>query len=762
MEEQMEHENSTAPDSPTAARRARKPNGKELRGRNRPRASLACANCRERKTKCTKTADPKTCSSCSALGIPCIISHLGDRRRIQSREQFTELQERVHQLEALLVQQAGGGRGGDGGSPGLAVDPQLGSDDASLFQSQQADATDLLGGELLNQNEPDGEELPITANDGDDQSYQQQHNPIITQHNAQLDWSVSLDFSAPNNAEGNIACNEHAQRRASTTFPGPTQYSPEQAGSTEDDNPTLECDEENGRPRFYGPTSQLHIRSNSLPVDPEADSSNSTSANELKTDSSRVKEVLIQGFWESQPLSQAIIERTRFEDGRKAGLRSEYWSPFLENALLACASRMRTSPDIRALGPRYCEQATSKVIEEMQSPQIATIQGFLLLSDYEATRGRDRLGYLYCGMATRMIFDLGLHGSCSALVAQGRLTLADKISRHLLFLGAYVYDTLWGLYLGRPNSIPASMLKAARCRGDDMNWSIPISLETWVGLASEIAEATEVLNNNAVPLAPSAMDHLADLDARISTRLDRLPSALTFDADQISELAVDAYGLQIQLRGIRVVLHKRLSQTMTAISAEGVAPENPALARSRAIMHDSAVMIARLISTYQRIFGIENVITVMLDNMFVAAAMLVTYVLNLQRTDSLQSTESDIMWLHCLSDMFQRARKHYPVTARMLSTLSHLVHGTSMAGIFGETAQTRQLARQTDGIAPTNDLLGNSDWSMGFGFGADRQDGEQDASAWFLDGLGETTTATAAPDMDPRNMMTWLLSPMEL
>lgn len=381
-----------------------------------------------------------------------------------------------------------------------------------------------------------------------------------------------------------------------------------------------------------------------------------------------------------------------------------------------------------------------------------------------------------------MIFDLGLHGSCSALVAQGRLTLADKVSRHLLFLGAYVYDILWGLYLGRPSSISANALKAAQGRGDDVKWSIPVSLEAWVGLSTEIAEATEVcsmrpetiflfrysltllatfqvLNTHAVPLPLSATDHLLDLDGRISRRLERLPSSLTFDADQISELAVDAYGLQIQLRGIRIVLHKRLSQTMIANGADPLATGNPALERSRAIMHDNAVMIARLTSTYQRIFGIENVITVMLDNMFVAAALLVNYVLRLQRSDLTQSTESEVMWLHCLSDMFQRAQKHYPVTARMLSALSTLVRGTSMSGIFGEVTQTKQANRQT--AAPPDDLSVNVDWNMGLGFGAN-EDSQQDSSTWFLDGLGETTTATAAPDMDPRNMMTWLLSPMEL
>lgn len=82
-----------------------------------------------------------------------------------------------------------------------------------------------------------------------------------------------------------------------------------------------------------------------------------------------------------------------FEMGRNAPARSQYYSEFLENCILACATRMSTSAGIRALGPRYAEQASSLVIQELQRPNVATLQGFLLLSDFEATRGRDRLGY---------------------------------------------------------------------------------------------------------------------------------------------------------------------------------------------------------------------------------------------------------------------------------------------------------------------------------------------------------------------------------
>lgn len=209
-----------------------------------------------------------------------------------------------------------------------------------------------------------------------------------------------MDLGSANAGDnGAISRIQPDQRRYSVSFP--MHRSPDSLTmSTEDDAPRLDFDQEKGQSRFYGPTSQLHIRSSSQSV-PNDVENNATTAPmaEIKTDSARVKEILLQSYWESQPLSQALIERKRFEVGRKAAVRSEYWSAFLENALLACASRMRTSPDIRALGPHYCERATLRIIEELQSPQIATIQGFLLLSDFEATRGRDRLGYLYCGKA---------------------------------------------------------------------------------------------------------------------------------------------------------------------------------------------------------------------------------------------------------------------------------------------------------------------------------------------------------------------------
>ena len=109
-----------------------------------------------------------------------------------------------------------------------------------------------------------------------------------------------------------------------------------------------------------------------------------------------------------------------FEMGRNDSRRNQYYSAFLENCMLACASRMSTSPGIRALGPKYAEEASAQVTQELQRPNVATLQGFLLLSDFEATRGRERIGYIYSGIGCRM--DLRLR---QAVVVVSRATKLD-------------------------------------------------------------------------------------------------------------------------------------------------------------------------------------------------------------------------------------------------------------------------------------------------------------------------------------------------
>ncbi|EQB44733.1 hypothetical protein CGLO_16486 [Colletotrichum gloeosporioides Cg-14] len=63
--------------------------------------------------------------------------------------------------------------------------------------------------------------------------------------------------------------------------------------------------------------------------------------------------------------------------------------------MLACATRIRTSSSVRKLGRAYADLAKKDIVFELERPTIATLQGFLLLSDFEATSARDRIGWTY-------------------------------------------------------------------------------------------------------------------------------------------------------------------------------------------------------------------------------------------------------------------------------------------------------------------------------------------------------------------------------
>lgn len=164
--------------------------------------------------------------------------------------------------------------------------------------------------------------------------------------------------------------------------------------SSEGDPSRLDLDEADGQPRLYGPTSQPYIQRHSVAVETEEAAEDDEG---LNIDSAPLRALLFHTYWKIQPHSIIIVDEGFFVQGRDAGRRSEYYSSFLEDAVLACATRLSTSHGVRALGAKYVERAKAAIANELERPNTATLQGFLLLSDFEATRGRDRLGYLYSG-----------------------------------------------------------------------------------------------------------------------------------------------------------------------------------------------------------------------------------------------------------------------------------------------------------------------------------------------------------------------------
>lgn len=355
-----------------------------------------------------------------------------------------------------------------------------------------------------------------------------------------------------------------------------------------------------------------------------------------------------------------------------------------------------------------------------------------------------------------MVFDLGLHESSADLIARGKMSPAEALSRHILFLGAFVYDKLWGLYLGRPSVIPISHLTSAQRRVAEQGWEVPATLSAWVGLTADISEVTDILNSDT-PLDWRSLDGLAELDTRISQRSAALPGYLKLDENKISDLPASGYGLNIQFRGIRIVLHRLLSKALTHSTNNIDSPQAERIQRSRNIMRENAICIARLASVYQQIYGIENVITVMLDNMYVAAALLISHILRPKQQDSTLGTDTsmdkDIRWLQCLADMLQKAQHHYPVTSRMRYTLCNLVAGTHLSGIFGSWTSERP-AQNASTIVQPGDAFANNFPNQS----------AHEQSDFLLQNPFDFDQGSIFQDMDMtnmNNMMTWILSPTD-
>jgi hypothetical protein len=114
-------------------------------------------------------------------------------------------------------------------------------------------------------------------------------------------------------------------------------------------------------------------------------------------DSAQLRKALFRIFFKIHPNAQVIVQEDLFRRDRAKGGRHQYYSSFLENAILAAAARNSTSSVVRKLGKLYAERAEFHISSELKHPNIASLQAFLVLSDFEATRGRARLGWMYSG-----------------------------------------------------------------------------------------------------------------------------------------------------------------------------------------------------------------------------------------------------------------------------------------------------------------------------------------------------------------------------
>lgn len=278
------------------------------------------------------------------MDLSCSVDHNGDRRKSGSRRHVETLERRILDLEGLLHRTT------------------QSRQQSELLWEDDADARS------------EGAGVPVASVP---QTSAYAAAPLYASPSSTLDLSL---------AEGLLALNSHS------THPG-----------------TEPCASFHSRRRgqdsgAFGPTSQYHARSSGIIQSYHHHGHPCTKEDELAhlgialdTNTVQVRCRLLQSFFRYQPLWVNAVDENLFWEHRESRESSMWYSNFLEAVMLASACRLSNSSAVRSLGEQYFIQAKADILQALENPSAASLQGFLMLSEYEVSQGRERMGWQFCG-----------------------------------------------------------------------------------------------------------------------------------------------------------------------------------------------------------------------------------------------------------------------------------------------------------------------------------------------------------------------------
>ena len=127
---------------------------------------------------------------------------------------------------------------------------------------------------------------------------------------------------------------------------------------------------------------------------------------------------------------------------------------FFSSTLYSDRVYLRGDPDDpQTIGARFYKRFSQLLVHELDRPSIPTICGLLFIGAALVSVGRSTAGWLYCGLAYRMLIAIGCHLDFGSDGGSSNFTVMDIEIRKRVFWGAYINDKVQSIYLGRPTSL---------------------------------------------------------------------------------------------------------------------------------------------------------------------------------------------------------------------------------------------------------------------------------------------------------------------
>ncbi|RSL43580.1 hypothetical protein CEP53_011631 [Fusarium sp. AF-6] len=171
---------------------------------------------------------------------------------------------------------------------------------------------------------------------------------------------------------------------------------------------------------------------------------------------------LLDLHWNRQHLSYLLTYRPAIMDSlihngpcvNKLLLNAIYFQSSLYSDR---TSLLRQDPqDPQTMGMAFYERFKSLLVDHIDKPTIPTVVALLTCGACLVPRGKQSAGWVFCGIAYRMMTDLGCHLDIKPTSQTGKgfkLTPIDVEMRKRIYWAAYVGDKLQSLFLGRPPAI---------------------------------------------------------------------------------------------------------------------------------------------------------------------------------------------------------------------------------------------------------------------------------------------------------------------